>query len=159
MTKFHTLAGVVYMVGWFVYLDGALTAQNLGDPYNFVESLPGIFCSFGLILLAICNVRSITSSSGDDDTWGMMGGGGGGGGLGDDDENAPIKARVLFFIAASFMLAGMTVAVWQLAGPRQNHPWTGWAMLLQVFIQMIAAVLLAAGQVVREQAHDDGFAS
>jgi hypothetical protein len=158
MGTFHTLAGAVYMIGWFVFLDGALFAKQYGSPYVFVETLPGIFCTIGMILFAICNIKSIAGGGNDEDSWGMMGGGGGGGFGGEEDENAPMKARILFFAAAIFMLAGMTISVWQLAGndARKEQPWTGWALLLQVFIQMIAALFLGIGQVKAEK-KSDGF--
>lgn len=146
MGKFHTLSGVIYMIGWFVFLDGALWSKDKNNSaYTFVDTLPGIFCTFGIILFAVCNIKSIANGGNDEDSWGMMGGGGGG--FGEQDENAPMKARIIFFIASIFMLAGMTVAIWQMAGPKKDTPWAGWSLLLQVFIQMISALFLGIGQV------------
>ena len=154
MGVYHTLAGVLYMVGWMVFLDGAILSKNSNRPYVFVDTLSGIFCTVGLMLFAICNIRAITGGQSDDDSWGMMGGGGGGG---DQEEDAPLKARIMFFIAASFMLAGMTVGVWQLAGPRKDYPWSGWALLLQVLIHMISALMLGIGQVKSSSTEDPAF--
>ena len=148
MGKFHTLSGVVYMVGWFIFLDGALwSKEKVGSPYSFVDTLPGIFCTMGLILFALCNIKMISNGSNDEEGWGMMGGGGGA--FGEEDQGAPMKARIIFFIASIFMLAGMTVAIWQMAanGTKKDNPWTGWALLLQVFIHMLSALFLGIGQV------------
>ena len=140
MGKLHTVSGFLYMVGWFVFLDGALLAQNeYGTPYKFVDALPGIFSSVGMILFAICDMKQIIGT--DEESSFLMGGGGGFEG----DENGPLKARIVFFIGAAMMLAGMTVSIWQLAAPWKQHPWCGWSMLTQTFISMIAAGFLAYG--------------
>ena len=156
MGKWHTAAGALHMIAWLVMLDGAILAKDKwGDAYNFVDTLPGLFGTFGLMLFAICKIRAIAQISGDDDGYNMMGGGGGGMYGDDSDDNTSMKARIVFFIAATFMLAALTVGVWQVAGPRATHPWAAWAMIIQSFINIAAAFALGVGQVQNDTPQDD----
>jgi hypothetical protein len=166
----HTVAGALFGVAFFIFLDGGVMLKNryADAELTFVDTLCIILAGLGLCLFACVNVSKITGGSNDDDLAPMMGMGG------DDDVDGhgAITARVLFFLSAFMMLAGMAVSVYRVvywgnkdvypvvknttaggasaattapAAAAEHFAWAGYCQLVNSLISMVAAMFLLYG--------------
>lgn len=146
MGVLHGLSGALYIAGIFVFVDGALQSKDKYlSPYIGVDCLPPLLCFLGMLCFAMCNINKIAApADGDDADYMAMGYGGGA------DEGsgacAVAVARVLFFAGTFLMLAGFGVGIWRLVVPYKHHSWSGWALVLQSVIHMLAAAALKGGE-------------
>ncbi len=150
MTILHALAGSCFSLSWFLFADGLAKANEITDAskhFTFVMWLPGLLCMIMIALMALVDISALQGAS--DDSNMMMGG--------YTDESTNQKARVLFFVAATFGLAGMSVAIWKMADTynSSDDSWPGVALLLQVIVMMATCAFLVGART--KKTSDDGF--
>ena len=145
MGLLHGFSGATFAMSWFLFADGATFAAEAQKKFVFVMWLPGLLCCVMIVLMGLVNVKALQESNDDDAA--MFGGGG------PTDDGDGIRARVFFFIAATFGLAGMSIAIWKMADTynTSSDSWPGVALLLQTLCMMVSSGLLVAARMRRPQ--------
>lgn len=132
MGTLHGVAGVFFAMSWFVFADGLISARQDGKPYEFMMWLPGLLSVLSLFLILMVNPDQVMGSPSDD----FMGTG-----FDNGDEQ---RAKVLFFVAAVFALAGVSVSIWKMSDTynKSEATWPGVALLMQCVAMMASSGFL-----------------
>ncbi|KAH9600298.1 Uncharacterized protein family UPF0220 [Trypanosoma melophagium] len=119
----HFSAGILFSLSCFIFLDGYITAREMGVPYNFLMWLPSIMIFSGMFLLSFVDAKVIA-----------------GGDYSFEDGNTQ-RAKVFFFIAVLLMLGGLAIAFWKAIDPysKVNNSWPGVSLVIQGVLLMVCS--------------------
>ncbi|ORC87064.1 uncharacterized protein TM35_000242140 [Trypanosoma theileri] len=119
----HFAAGAIFSLSCFAFVDGCITAKQIGVPFNFLMWLPSIMIFCGMFVLSFVDAKVIADVD-----------------YSFEDSNTQ-RAKIFFFIAALLMLGGLAVALWKAIEPysQVNNSWPGVSLVIQGVLLMVCS--------------------
>jgi Uncharacterised protein family (UPF0220) len=125
------LSGVVFAVAWWIFIDGVVFGETIGNAEKFEPYyvIPGIGATIALVMLNCVKLED------------AMGSGGGDSGFGSDGSTRTTIVRAWLFIWFTIMFVCIAGAIWTMAAHYSDN-WTGVAILVQPIVISASAGLL-----------------
>ncbi|TMW66979.1 hypothetical protein Poli38472_012095 [Pythium oligandrum] len=133
------LSGVLFAVGWWIFVDGVATAAHRDSaiPFNFIKYLPGIGSTLAFFLLNTLDWEMLSADS-------MTYHGG---------DGVACRARTFVLFCVAMSLGGLIGSIFVLthtyvANPFDETTWPGVAVLLQNVMIFLATIVMRGGLIV-----------
>jgi len=132
------IAGLMFGVGWFLWIDAHVYLQDYVKHQNpldetpkivFYYYIPGLVATLGLIMTNVINLETLNPYS-----WVF-------------DENIGARVRIWLFFSFFVSFCGLVAAIWMMAAifmPPANRgdQWPGIAMCIQNVLILLSSLLL-----------------